>query len=150
MPEEAKEFSADGYEAFVEYWFEAHDYGMQSGDTTSLDDVSNEGCGFCLSRIDDIDGVNSGAQWVFGGELIADDISASMVEDDQGLYAATFTMRQVPGSVYSYDAAENEVTVVEEIVESERALLFFAFYDESNGWDAAAVVEDSAVEEESS
>lgn len=137
MPEEAKEFSADGYEAFVEYWFEAHDYGTASGDSQPLEEVSNEKCGFCLSRISEIAEFSTDGQWTVGADVDATSIAASMVKDNQDLYAAPFKLEQAAGTVYRDD--DGATSTVQEIEAAEFRFIFFAYYSDSEGWEAAAV-----------
>jgi hypothetical protein len=69
MPREAKEFSKDGYEAFVDYWFEAQNYGMATGDTAPLEAASMDRCGICAERAKNIKRANIDGAWIVGGDI---------------------------------------------------------------------------------
>jgi hypothetical protein len=55
VPAVATELSRIGAERFVDYWFRALSYGMTTGDTRVVGEISSPGCGSCHALIQQIE-----------------------------------------------------------------------------------------------
>lgn len=136
MPELAAEFSYSGFEAFVEYWFEARNYALATGDVERMLVVSDDRCGFCLKHQQGIEEIYDAEGWVVGGDLVPRDFVTNLSELKGGVYHAFFRLKQVDGTAYDSDGEEmDEYTFTPDIYEYE----FFAFYDKGSGWSAALI-----------
>ncbi|GHD03431.1 DUF6318 family protein [Zhihengliuella salsuginis] len=134
-PELASEFSAAGYEAFVEYWFEAQNYAMATGDTTLLDEVSDDGCRFCRVRSFVAHDIYDDGGWAQGGELTPKDFITNMrpVED---YFHAGIVLQQADGGVYLEDGSVDPDHGFEELsIEYD----FLTYFDDEAGWSAAII-----------
>lgn len=88
MPSEAKEFSKDGYEAFVDYWFAAQNYGMATGDTAPLEAASMDRCGICAERAKTMKRAYIDGAWIVGGDIQLLRFYSPLQKDAQNLYQA--------------------------------------------------------------
>lgn len=141
MPEEAKEFTAEGYEAFVNYWVATFNYGMKTGDTEPLDSVSQEECGVCEGRVESIARIYRDEGWVTGGDIRVEDFGAFMVPDENNYYLAVLDFNQTDGAV-NFDSIDDQP-----ISGGVLPVQFFAQYAEGQGWVAAALLEDETAKE---
>jgi len=136
MPELATEFSADGFEAFVEYWFEAHNYAMATGDVDPMMAVSSERCGFCMSHEKGFNEIYEDGGWIREADQTPHDFATNMEKLGGGAYHAYFTLHQAAGEAYSSDGdVRDDFTFTRD----EHDYEFFAFYDEETGWSAALI-----------
>lgn len=67
MPEEAKQETEAGAQAFLNYRADAQWYAMQTGDTTVVREVTAIECENCIKQFDDIDSLYSEGGWAMGG-----------------------------------------------------------------------------------
>ncbi|MCO1338315.1 hypothetical protein BJH93_05310 [Kocuria polaris] len=135
MPKLATEFSAAGFEAFVEYWFEAQNYAMATGDTALLDEVSDDGCRFCRVRSFVVHDIYDDSGWTQGGELTPDDFITNLqpIED---YYHAEFVLKQSAGYVYLEDGSIDPEHGFEEVAFDYE---FYAYFEDESGWSAAII-----------
>jgi len=108
LPEEAKEFSEEGFKAFIEYWFEARNYGIATTDDSYIRAVSSEDCPFCITTLEMTENIASGGGdiWIVGGEIQATDITATVhgePDDSDRTQLAYFTLRKSAGVAYDKD-----------------------------------------------
>ncbi|WP_102160553.1 DUF6318 family protein [Zhihengliuella halotolerans] len=136
MPELATEFSAKGYEAFVDYWFEARNYALATGDVEPMLAVSDDRCGFCLKQEQGIAEVYDSDAWVAGALATPTDFLTNLSELEGNAYHATFTLEQPEGRAYS---SEGEVLDEYPFAAGDYDYEIFAYYDESDGWSAVLI-----------
>ncbi|RZU62698.1 DUF6318 family protein [Zhihengliuella halotolerans] len=105
LPEEAEEFSEEGFKAFIEYWYEAASYGIATGDDSYVSQVSDEGCSGCTRILNMIENIGQGGseQWIVGGEMQATDIIAKLHGGQGENQTAYFTLRKFAGDAYGKD-----------------------------------------------
>ncbi len=137
MPEEAKEFTAEGYEAFVNYWFEAHNYAYMTGDYRLVESASLGECQYCSDTIRLAQATNANDGWQFGGDVTISDFYTPMSESSDGTVDAVFTFNQSFGAAYNADGSPNEE--VGEIPEFTLPFTFWATYESEVGWKAAKI-----------
>ncbi|MEE1619825.1 DUF6318 family protein [Zafaria sp. J156] len=143
MPPEAKEFSKEGYEAFVEYWFEAQNYGLATGDPEPFSAVSDERCGLCAQRLQAIETYNADGGWVVGGEVYAENFVTQLVPDDQEMYQGLFILRQEAIAAFDEEGNLKDGTKKDAV---KTPFNSFAFFDEASGWKMAVVASDETLE----
>ncbi|GHD03440.1 hypothetical protein GCM10008096_09710 [Zhihengliuella salsuginis] len=136
MPELATEFSGAGFEAFIEYWFEARNYAVATGDTEFMLEVSDSRCGYCLQHQQGIDEIYGAGGWVVGGELIPSDFGKNLQPTGGGAYHSFFTLRQTRGAAYSTDG---ELLEGYTFTPGDYDYEFFAFHEDATGWTAALI-----------
>ncbi|GAA3703775.1 hypothetical protein GCM10022377_16870 [Zhihengliuella alba] len=137
MPEEAKEFTAEGYEAFVNYWFEARDYALETGDTSILPPLSGEDCRHCEMTIKMIDDVSSKNQWIVGGAMDVGDFYTPFKKDQDGSIHSVIKIAQNPGKAYSSDGPVTEDDTDFQVFDA--AFEFKAVYSDASGWVATSI-----------
>lgn len=136
MPELATEFSIFGYESFVEYWFEAQNYALATGDVEPMMEVSQEGCGYCLKRKQIADEVYEQGDWILGGEQKPTDFLTDLVEYEGETYHGQFSLNQREGDVRT---GEGEVNESYKITPGDFKYEIFSTYDEHDGWRAVYI-----------
>ncbi|WP_016997898.1 DUF6318 family protein [Kocuria atrinae] len=67
MPEEAKQETEAGAQAFLDYRTDAVWYAFQTGDTSLAREVTSDSCENCLDQFNRIDGIYSDGGWIAGG-----------------------------------------------------------------------------------
>lgn len=87
MPEEAKQETEAGAQAFLDYRTDAVWYAFQTGDTSLVRQVTAESCTQCFSQFDSIDDVYSKDGWMAGGYERSEIISDSFQSGANGLYS---------------------------------------------------------------
>lgn len=142
LPDEATEFTDEGFEAFIEYWFATRNYGLATGDETYIQDVSLEDCAFCESNIEIAQNLarGGGDVWLVGGEMEATDIVAKVHGDQASVQKAYLTLRQFSGDVYDQNGM---LEGGNDVHKDEVASFEFAAYFHEGSWVAARIqVED--------
>ncbi|GAA4693650.1 hypothetical protein GCM10025781_08820 [Kocuria gwangalliensis] len=86
MPEEAKQETEAGAQAFLDYYGDATWYAFQSGDTGLVRELSSENCERCLSEFDEIDSVYGNGDWFVGGSEAVEVHSGSFLQRSTGEY----------------------------------------------------------------
>ncbi|WP_102159439.1 DUF6318 family protein [Zhihengliuella halotolerans] len=138
LPEEAKEFSEEGFKAFIEYWFEAQNYGLATGDGSYVEEISLEDCVFCESTLNMIENLanGEGQVWLVGGEMEATDIVAKLHGEPSDVQRAYLTLRQFSGDIYD----ENGMLEGGDDVHNDFVKPFeFAAYYHDGAWIAARI-----------
>ena len=139
MPAEAKEFTKEGYEAFVNYWFEAQNYGMATGDTAPMDKVSMEKCGICVERGRTMKGAYADGGWIVGGDIKVTEFYTPLQKDIQDLYQAAVQLRESKSQPFSPAGQPIPDGLTKATTHD---LNFHATYSKSGGWKMAALVGD--------
>lgn len=140
MPDLAKEFSAEGYEAFVKYWFEARNYAASTGDVKPMTVVSHEKCGYCSKHQTAIEQIYGQGGWIVGGEQVPTNFFTNFREVGDGFYHAMFTLRQKNGNAYDANGGVDDSQTLDD---GEYPYTFVAIFDEEDGWQAALIDIDS-------
>ncbi|MCW6008812.1 protein kinase [Micromonospora sp. CPCC 205371] len=90
LPTAAGEHSRDGGEAFIRYWFDLLTYAQRSGDTTDLDEATNDRCGDCGTALSTIRDVYAEGGSLRGGAYLVRRIATnSLFTLDRPIYEAT-------------------------------------------------------------
>ncbi|GLH97959.1 DUF6318 family protein [Phytohabitans aurantiacus] len=90
QPTAAGQYSRDGGEAFIRYWFDLLTYAQRSGDTTDLDEVTNDRCGDCGTALTTIRDVYAEGGSLRGGAYLVRRIATnSLFTLDRPIYEAT-------------------------------------------------------------
>ncbi|GHD06088.1 DUF6318 family protein [Zhihengliuella salsuginis] len=141
LPEEATEFTDEGFKAFIEYWFEARNYGIATTDDSYIRAVSSKDCPYCITTLEMTENIarGGGDVWIVGGEIQATDITAT-VHGDSGdsdrTQLAYFTLRKSSGDAYGKDGiVEDGANVIEAVV---KPFEFEARYEEG-AWTATRI-----------
>ncbi|MCO1337449.1 hypothetical protein BJH93_00830 [Kocuria polaris] len=138
LPEEAKEFSEEGFKAFIEYWFEAQNYGLATGDGSYVEKISHEDCPFCRTTLRMTKNIadNGGEMWIVGGQSEATGITVKIHGGQDQMQVAYLTLRQTAGDAYDdeglIDGGEN---ILEDAVDP----FEFAAYYQDGAWTAARI-----------
>lgn len=67
MPEEAKQETEAGAQAFLNYYADAQWYSFQTGDTSLVRAVTSTHCEKCLEQYDEVDHIYASDKWASGG-----------------------------------------------------------------------------------
>lgn len=110
MPEVMKEETKEGAEAAVEYFWEAHYYAEQTGDTEVFDTLYSEYCEFCTITSDSLQKDYDKDRWYSGTEISIDSLSTLPSENG---FISTIILSAGSGSVFDSASGELEVSEVE-------------------------------------
>ncbi|MHA7207489.1 DUF6318 family protein [Arthrobacter sp. MDT1-65] len=83
-PALADENSAEGLEAFTEYWFELFSYGYETNDWAPFNAVTDPGCRTCEQTREVVRGSYSDGGWIRGGEFELLDFSVDFRVNTSG------------------------------------------------------------------
>ena len=86
MPEEAKEFSKEGLEAFARHWYALANYGYETGDTAPLRAVSGPACVACNSYYPAVQTGYAGNDWMAGARINIQSVASNFVETPEGRF----------------------------------------------------------------
>ncbi|MEE2569573.1 DUF6318 family protein [Pseudarthrobacter sp. J64] len=105
LPEAAKAGTKEGLEAFATYWFQALNYGYETGNTDLVSAVSSPDCVFCQGLIDNIGLSWSNDKWISGGQIQAADIAAQVSSGAPARVSVQVTQKELvirnpDGSLY--------------------------------------------------
>ncbi|MCC3302800.1 DUF6318 family protein [Arthrobacter sp. zg-Y895] len=101
MPEEAKVQSKEGLEAFARYWYEAANYGYETGDVGPVQAISSPDCTACLNYYDVVDQGFVGEDWIAQGQIDVQDALSEFVLTPQGRYQVVVMLQQEDMEFYS-------------------------------------------------
>lgn len=137
MPSEAKEFSKDGYAAFLQYWIDVQNYAIATGDTAPLAEASHDKCGVCVERSKLAKYISKRGSWQVGGQLKAASFFTKLEKLPAGYYQSVFQLTQEAGTYYQADGTSDpQLKAVGLSKTSQNA---FAFHDKTKGWQMAAI-----------
>jgi hypothetical protein len=100
-PALADENTAEGLEAFTEYWFELFSYGYATNDWVPFDAVTDPGCTTCANVKAAVDGVYSEGGWVEGAESTMTAFQVDFRVNTQGSIGSLVEVAQGPSKTYS-------------------------------------------------
>lgn len=87
MPEEAKQETEAGAQAFLDYRTDAVWYAFQTGDTSLVRAVTSNTCERCLDQFNRIDNIYSNDDWIAGGYEKATILPDSFLKAPDGIYS---------------------------------------------------------------
>lgn len=99
-PALADENSAEGLEAFTEYWFELFSYGYETNDWAPFEEVTDPGCGTCANVMTAVGKVFDSGGWIAGGRTEVTDFSTDFAVNTQGSINAIVLVEQGASQVY--------------------------------------------------
>lgn len=70
MPELAKEYSKEGLEAFIRYWYAVGNYANKTGDVSELATLSQGSCNACAYFLKAAQDSNRDGRWLVGGDVL--------------------------------------------------------------------------------
>ncbi|MCC3291902.1 MULTISPECIES: DUF6318 family protein [unclassified Arthrobacter] len=88
MPEEAKVQSKEGLEAFARYWYEAANYGYETGDVGPVQAISSPDCTTCLNYYEVVDNGFRENDWIANANIDVRDAYSDYVLTPEGRYQA--------------------------------------------------------------
>lgn len=86
MPEEAKQETETGAQAFLDYYDYAGWYAYQTGDTSYLREHTSDHCTKCLEEADVVERIYGGGDWAVGRDERAKIIQNTFMKDSKGYY----------------------------------------------------------------
>lgn len=87
MPEEAKQETEAGAQAFLDYRTDAVWYAFQTGDTSLARVVTSDSCENCIDQFNRIDDVYSDGGWIAGGYEDGRILEGGFIQGADGLYS---------------------------------------------------------------
>ncbi|MCC9175336.1 DUF6318 family protein [Arthrobacter sp. zg-Y179] len=94
MPEEAKVESKEGLEAFARYWYEAANYGYETGDVELVKAISSPECTTCLNYYEVVDRGFAGDDWMAKSQINVQDTHSDFLLTPENRYQAVVQLRQ--------------------------------------------------------
>ncbi|WP_255732853.1 DUF6318 family protein [Sinomonas terrae] len=92
LPEAAKQNTAEGFEAFTQYWFDTVTYGLETGDSRPLREISLPECKMCASYLATIEKSTSLGNWSVGPKWTVSHFTSDLIPDPAGRRAAFFQL----------------------------------------------------------
>ncbi|THJ66216.1 hypothetical protein E8P82_09440 [Arthrobacter echini] len=118
-PALADENSAEGLEAFTEYWFELFSYGYETNDWAPFDAVTDPGCRTCAKTREVVADYYANGGWMDGGKFELLDFGTDLQMNTSGSFQAYAEYRQADliyydptGSATPADAPESSVNAI--------------------------------------
>ncbi|WP_146069546.1 DUF6318 family protein [Arthrobacter sp. B0490] len=105
-PALADENSAEGLEAFTEYWFELFSYGYETNDWAPFEAVTDPGCRTCDKYVEIVQGIYNKGQYIEGGEFILEEFVTDFAINTQGSIQVFVTNGQSDITFYGSDGIE--------------------------------------------
>ncbi|MCQ2001609.1 DUF6318 family protein [Arthrobacter zhaoxinii] len=94
LPEEAKVASKEGLEAFAQYWYEAANYGYETGVVGLVQAISTPDCEACLNYYRVVERGFSEDDWMAESDIEIMDVHSDYVLTPEGRYQALVLLRQ--------------------------------------------------------
>lgn len=126
-PALADENSAEGLEAFTEYWFELFSYGYETNDWAPFDAVTDPGCRTCEKTRAVVTQFYGDGGWMQGGEFELLDFGTDFEMNTSGSLQGVVNYQQSDLSYFSSDGS----TTFAEAPESSVNVIFALYDDES-------------------
>lgn len=115
-PALADENSAEGLEAFTEYWFELFSYGYQTNDWVEFQAVTDAGCQTCVKYVQVVEGIYDNNQYISGGDFFLDEFNTDFIPNTEGSIRSFVTNRQEDITFYSSGGAEIRTDIAPDAV----------------------------------
>ncbi|WP_428985732.1 DUF6318 family protein [Sinomonas terricola] len=101
LPEAAKQNTKEGFAAFTQYWFDTVTYGLETGDSGPLREISLPDCKMCASWITSSNNVSRTGQWQIAPRWNASSFVSDMTPDSEGRIVGNFTLEESESKTYS-------------------------------------------------
>ncbi|WP_138418934.1 DUF6318 family protein [Sinomonas gamaensis] len=100
LPESARQNTKEGFEAFTQYWFDTITYGLETGDSEPLREVSLPDCKMCNGYIADAGQVARGERRHVGPRWTVSSFEPNMILDPNRNAIAYFFLHESPSQVF--------------------------------------------------
>lgn len=100
LPEVAKQNTAEGFEAFTQYWFDTITFGLETRDPIPLTDNSLSDCKMCASYLESIVEARSSDGWSEGPRWSVAGFRSDMSVDPAGRRVGYFYLDESPSADY--------------------------------------------------
>jgi hypothetical protein len=100
LPEAARQNTKEGFEAFTQYWFDTITYGLETGDSEPLREVSLPDCKMCNGYIADAGQVARGERRHVGPRWTVSSFEPNMILDPNRNAIAYFFLHESPSQEY--------------------------------------------------
>ena len=94
MPEEAKVQSKEGLEAFARYWYEAANYGYETGDVSLVRAISSPDCMTCTKYYEVVENGFKDGDWMAKSQIEVQGVHSDFVLTPENRYQALVQLRQ--------------------------------------------------------
>ncbi|WP_408021452.1 DUF6318 family protein [Sinomonas humi] len=101
LPEVAKQNTAEGFEAFTQYWFDVATYAFEASSGNELRHISASDCKVCSAYATDIDRIADAAGWAQGPAWNISGFKSNMIRDPLGQVIGYFILDESPSYVFS-------------------------------------------------
>ncbi|UWX97860.1 DUF6318 family protein [Arthrobacter zhaoxinii] len=133
LPEEAKVASKEGLEAFAQYWYEAANYGYETGVVSLVQVISTPDCETCSNYVKEVEAGFRNDDWMAKSRLDVAETHSDYVLTPEGRYQALVHFRQEKMEFYGPEGLQGEYEPVSSMVQ-----LFEAVWIEDH-WAAANI-----------
>lgn len=123
-PALADENSAEGLEAFTEYWFELFSYGYETNDWEPFDAVTDPGCRTCEKTRKVVTDFYGDGGWMQGGKFDLLDFGTDFQVNTSGSFQGVVNYQQNDLSYFDSDGSATSAGAPEPSVN-----VIFALYD---------------------
>ncbi|WP_336710840.1 DUF6318 family protein [Arthrobacter sp. USHLN218] len=86
MPEEARERTKAGLEAFTRYWYDLLNYAYESGDVSPIREITETSCKRCGDITQNIEEWHENGRWQVGGTVEIDGTGTEFVSNSAGQF----------------------------------------------------------------
>ncbi|MDQ4502735.1 DUF6318 family protein [Sinomonas sp. ASV322] len=100
LPEAAKQNTKEGFAAFTQYWFDTVTYGLETGDSSALREISLPDCQMCNGYIEQSDKVKQGIGWHVGPRWTVSTFTSDMSVDPYKQALGYFFLTESPSEDY--------------------------------------------------
>jgi hypothetical protein len=122
----ADENTAEGLEAFTNYWFELFSYGYETNDWAAFEAVTDQGCGTCRNVIAAVNEIYNSGGWVSGAQSKVSAFSTDFRTNTQG--SVSSFVEVVQSQTKTFD--KSGVSAGEDAAKDPSTNVTFAFFDE--------------------
>ena len=100
LPDAAKQNTKEGFAAFTQYWFDTVTYGLETGDSGPLKEISLPDCKMCNGYLSEAENVSGGAGWHVGPRWKVSGFTSDMSVDPAGQALGYFFLEESPSEDY--------------------------------------------------
>ncbi|GAA2123117.1 DUF6318 family protein [Kocuria atrinae] len=129
MPEEAKQETEAGAQAFLDYRTDAQWYLMQTGDASLVRKVTSNSCEACERQFTQTEDVYSSGHWVAGGLETYQVISDSFLKSENGTYTVPVGVNNRGAKIIENNDVAIEQKPIRSMDDLDVSLIF-----ENGGW----------------
>ncbi|WP_136609867.1 DUF6318 family protein [Sinomonas albida] len=105
LPEIAKQNTKEGFAAFTQYWLDTVTYGLETGDSGPLKEISLPDCKMCNGYIERAETAKSKGEWNVGPKWWISEFTSNMRPDADGRALAFFALDESRSTLYSSDGS---------------------------------------------